>query len=285
MVSQVARPRSAYVPLSKVGDGLAGRVRPGPGETVLWLHDYALDASIWSEVWELLSRWRHVGVDLPGHGPSLPPQPGETLPGMARRLNAVADEQEARHVVGLGFGATVALQMAIESPGSFASCVLVSPWLTGSQQDELLSFHRDMITEFQLDGFGAHLRERMLDSPFGPYYNDQMRPELRSSLWRVLGRHGWWELLDGWLLRMLNHAQSPGQMRHIEAMTMVLLGEATNVAEKKSGDLICAAIPGSRTVEILGAGTLCVLEEPQAAYGAIDTHLSAASRLNVGGHT
>ena len=87
----------------------------GGGDGVLWIHGYTLNAGIWAELWRLLPGWRHIGIDLPGHGRSAPLAPGETLRGLARRLNRLAAEQGVRHLVALSFGGMIALQMAIEA--------------------------------------------------------------------------------------------------------------------------------------------------------------------------
>src|SRR4029077_8416311 len=56
----------------------------GSGPTVLWIHGYTLDSSLWADLWQRLPGYRHIGVDLPGHGSSGPVPAGLTLPALAQ---------------------------------------------------------------------------------------------------------------------------------------------------------------------------------------------------------
>ena len=40
----------------------------GDGPAVVWIDGYTMDSTSWSELWGLLPGWRHLGIDLPGHG-------------------------------------------------------------------------------------------------------------------------------------------------------------------------------------------------------------------------
>lgn len=264
----------SYAPLVKVSDRLAARLSPGPRDKVLWLHDYALDSSCWGELWELLPGWYHIGLDLPGHGVSLPPRPKETLPEVARSIVRVALAHEARHLVALGFGTTIALQMAIENPCLFSSIVLASPALGGGPfEDGMICLYRELVTMFRLYGFGPYLRERLMQPPSVLFSGAARRPELWGRLWRIVGRHGWWDLVDGTLLRLMDQPQSIAQLRRIEARGLVIVGEQDFAASGKCGTLIRDALPSGQYLELSGAGHLCLLEDPWASRAAIDLHL------------
>src|SRR5258708_16163129 len=88
----------------------------GRGAAVLWIHGYTMDSSLWRPLWELLPGFRHVGVDLPGHGRSGPLRPDATLPGLAAMLARLARAQRAPPGVAISLGSCVALQLAIEWP-------------------------------------------------------------------------------------------------------------------------------------------------------------------------
>ena len=113
-----------HTALVNFGDGLAARIVPGPGTKVLWIHGYTLDSSSWQTLWELLPDWYHIGIDLPGHGSSLPLGVGDDLQSLARRVGQLALEHEVQHLVALSFGTLIALQIAIEFPSAFSSLIL-----------------------------------------------------------------------------------------------------------------------------------------------------------------
>src|SRR5258707_987948 len=117
-------PRSASGALAFRGEGA--------GPAVLWIHGYTMDASVWSELWSLLPGWRHVGVELPGHGQSPPLRPGTTLAGVAAQVAEVAAATGARRVVALSFGSCVALQLASNWPELVSHLVVGAPTIAGA---------------------------------------------------------------------------------------------------------------------------------------------------------
>jgi magnesium chelatase accessory protein len=90
----------------------------GQGPVVLLLHGTAAATHSWRDVLPLLAREaRVVAPDLPGHGFSgMPGDPGLTLPGMARLLDALLGTLGVKPdlVVGHSAGAAVALRMALD---------------------------------------------------------------------------------------------------------------------------------------------------------------------------
>src|SRR5215831_19235242 len=93
------------IPLVNLGDGFAGRVfdtgTGGPG--VFWIHAYSLNSACWRHLWNHLPDWRHIGVDLPGHGSSLPLKVDEELSALAKRIGALAIRRDARHLIASSF--------------------------------------------------------------------------------------------------------------------------------------------------------------------------------------
>ena len=90
----------------------------GQGPVVLLLHGTAAATHSWRDVLPLLARdARVVAPDLPGHGFSgMPGDPGLTLPGMARLVDALLGTLGVKPdlVVGHSAGAAVALRMALD---------------------------------------------------------------------------------------------------------------------------------------------------------------------------
>ncbi len=104
----------------------------GRGPAVLWIHGYTMDSSLWRPLWELLPGFRHIGVDLPGHGRSGPLSPDATLPGLAARLASLAQAESARAVVAISLGSCLALQLAIEWPELIDRLVVGAATIAGA---------------------------------------------------------------------------------------------------------------------------------------------------------
>jgi pimeloyl-ACP methyl ester carboxylesterase len=264
-----------YYPLVSLGDGLAARVSAGGGECVLWIHGYALDSTSWSELWDLLPGWRHIGLDLPGHGQSLPIPAGEELPSLAQRLVTLARERQVRHLVALSFGTLVALQMAIEVPDAFGTLVLGSPLAEYGANDELFwKRYREMVNMYMLAGHGDHLRGRLMLVEPSPFEGIAARADLWQRLWQIVGRHGFWDLKDAALVR-LGALQSDVQLRSIESPVLIVVGERERPAAKRHVERLSRALRSCRFMHVLGAGGHSLLEAPETTAAAIDSHLRA----------
>jgi pimeloyl-ACP methyl ester carboxylesterase len=265
-----------YYPIVNVAEGLAARTSSGTGERVMWIHPYALDSSCWGELWDLLPGWHHIGIDLPGHGLSLPLDAKDELPNLARRLAGVAIEREVRHVVGLSFGTIVALQMAIEFPTAFASLVLGSPLVGDGANDELFwKRYREMANMYRMAGHGDHLRGRLMLVEPSPFEGVQGRKELWDRMWGIVGKHPFWDLKDAALQRLGAYPQSDVKLRGIESAVLLVVGEKERAASKRHAERLSRTLRDTRSLHILGASAHSLLESPDSAAAAIESHLRA----------
>jgi 3-oxoadipate enol-lactonase len=97
--------------------------------TVALLHGLGSSAEDWPlQVPALNQAFEVLAIDLPGHGQSPPPPPGARMTDLAR-LAAECLKQAGRppiHLVGLSFGAVVALQIAVDAPELVRSLTLTN---------------------------------------------------------------------------------------------------------------------------------------------------------------
>jgi pimeloyl-ACP methyl ester carboxylesterase len=264
--------------LVNLGGGLAGRRSAGHGEGVLWLHPYALDSSCWTELWDQLPRWRHVGVDLPGHGCSEPLGPREDLRGLAERLCDVAVRHQVRHAVGLSLGATLALAMTQARPGALTSLVLASPVPAGMPETEAFwRRYRELANMYLMAGFGGHLRGRLMLVEPSVFDASRSRPGAWDRLWSIVGRHPFWDLGHAGYQRVGAPPWPDDDLRELELPVLLIAGRNDAWGSWAAARRWAAALPRSAMVELPGAGHLALLEEPAAAAAAVDAHLTAAA--------
>lgn len=260
------------------GAGLCLHRRPAlasrPAATVLWVHGYTLDGSIWSSLWDLLPEFNHVAPDLPGHGRSPAFEGGETLAGMADQILFLAKEEGARNLVGLSFGGMVALEMAIRGPRALDTIVLASPGLAGGPHDpEAATCNQELIRLAAERGMGSWLTERWMSVPPGIFAGLANRPALRGALAKVIKQHRWDELRLPTMYNLQARPQSTRDIGGIAASILLLVGENDIPAFKRSTEIIRRAARRARRVNIPDAAHLCLLEEPDASAALTREHL------------
>ena len=107
----------------------------GEGSTVVLLHGFACDRSLWDAcVASLESRHRVIRYDLRGHGESSSPESRFSVADHVKDLATVLDafgEFGPVHLVGHSLGSAVATSFCVESPERCESLSLVAPMLAG----------------------------------------------------------------------------------------------------------------------------------------------------------
>lgn len=102
----------------------AAFIRRGRGEPVLLVHGVGMQASVWADqIEELSKRYDVVAVDMLGHGGSSLPPADARLSDYADALLALIDGLGLKqvHLVGHSMGALVSLEFALSHPSCLAS--------------------------------------------------------------------------------------------------------------------------------------------------------------------
>jgi pimeloyl-ACP methyl ester carboxylesterase len=238
-----------------------------------------MDSTTWRDLWALLPGWRHVGVDLPGHGRSAPLDPGHTLPRLAADLATLARAQGAERVVALSMGSAAALQLAIDEPALVRRLVIGSPTISGRASVPGVEKRYRQLVSVRRIGRGAagdlneHLADLWMRSPPDIFAGALKHPPLRRALREVIVRHSWRELDDGAMRSLTAHRQTDDDLGRIAAATLVFCGDEDMPTFVRNAETLLAAVPDCRLVTLPGAGHLCLLERPADVVQVIDGHL------------
>lgn len=248
----------------------------GSGPGVLWLHGYTMDSSLWQPLWELLPHWRHVGVDLPGHGAtSRPLSAQDSFPSLAAEIAELIGTERISRVVALSFGTALAIQLAIDHPGLLGHLVLAAPTLAGAAgAPGAGERYRDLRMLFRTFGTGDHLTEEWMRSPPDIFRGTDARPEVRSRIREVVSRHRWDELDNGAMWRLNQHVQRADDLAGITARLLCVIGEQDMPAFQDNAETLRRNVPGSRIHRVPAAGHLPLLETPEAVAGQVAEHLA-----------
>ena len=246
----------------------------GRGPAVLWIHGYTMDCTLWPPLWDLLPGFRHVGIDLPGHGRSGPLRGDDTLPGLAERIAGIAQDEQASRIVGLSFGSAVALQLASSFPGLVSRLAIAAPAIAGAQPAAGV-IRRDMQLAllYRMAGPGPHMTKLWMTSPPDIFLGTQDHPGLRERLRQVIDGHSWAEIGSGAMRSLSSHMHTNDALSRISAATLVITGDRDMPAFAANASRLGAVIPDCTLVTVPDAGHLCLLERPGQVAGQLAAHL------------
>ena len=252
---------------------IAARVSPGDKDTVLWLHGYTLDSSSWEEIWSLLPGWRHIGLDLPGHGASAAIKRGASVKELGQQLAEVCRQQHIQHLVALSFGTITALQIAIELPDYFKSITLGAPSMAGGPQDqEMTQTYSKLIFMHKMLGRSDAIHQVWLNSP--AWKGIESRPGLKDTLTVLVKNHSWAELDSFDLMKQFFFPpQQVSDFQHIRTAINVIVGEHEMPAFKEVAALIAENAQNVTLSDLPGAYHLCMLQKPEEAAKLVEKNL------------
>jgi pimeloyl-ACP methyl ester carboxylesterase len=262
--------------VSSFGNGMMARFRAGPGEAVLWIHGYTMHSDLWEPLWRLLPDCRHIGVDWPGHGATPPPTRAYTLPLIAREIGASALVHGVQHVVGLSFGAIIALQIALELPYSFKTVVLGSAGLTGGPEEpHMRDRYLELVRLYRERGAGPWMTAAWMKSPPDIFTGTLANAKLRHDLIAAIDCHSWSELGNGFMRSLTEYRQIDhlDDITRIGSAMLLLIGEGEMPTFRKAAELIQDSAPCCRTVQLPATGHLTLLEAPETVSAIIGNHL------------
>jgi pimeloyl-ACP methyl ester carboxylesterase len=237
-----------------------------------------MDSTTWRPLWRLLPGWRHIGVDLPGHGGSQPQSPRQTLPQLAARLAVLCRREGVRRVVALSFGSSVALQLAIDEPELVHRVVLGAPAIAGRPAEPGTGNRYRQLTMLRqigagLPDLGERLAELWMRSPPDIFKGTLKHPPVRAALRSVIVRHRWDELASGAMHMLTRHEQTPEELRRIGAATLVVNGDEDMPTFVDNARTLRDTLPSCRVLDLPGAGHLGLLERPDDVAGPLAEHL------------
>lgn len=251
----------------------------GAGPAVLWLHGYTMDSTIWQPLWDRLPGWRHIGVDLPGHGGSPALRRDATLPGLASDIATVARAERASRMVALSFGSMVALQVAIDHRDALDTLVLAAPTVAGAPAEQGVGERYQQLHRlYGSVGAGTRMTEAWMRSPPDIFRGIENHPHARDALRTVIDRHTWQELVSGAMYSLTRAEHSPSALRTIEAAVLVLVGDNDMPTFRDNATLLDGVVRRCRTQVVADAGHLCLLERPDDVAATIAEHLHRVPR-------
>ena len=233
--------------------------RRGDGPPVVLLHGLPGDHRVWQrQVADLSDELTVIAWDAPGCGTSTAPDRPFGLTDVAASLAGFIDALglDRPHVVGLSWGAGVALELARIATRAAASLVLASGYAgwAGSLAPEVVAQ--------RLDAYLTASRSPGTVRSWGPgMFSPTVGPELIAEGVELVAD------FNGEVLAMLARSFAEADLRPvlptITVPTLVLHGDCDARSPIEVGIALHQAIPGSELVVLPGVGHVSNIEAPE----------------------
>ncbi len=247
----------------------------GTGPTVVWIHGYTMDSRMWEGIWPLLPGYRHVGVDLPGHGDSWSMTPQTSLREMAAAVADVMAREDADTMVALSMGTMVAFELAIARLHPLRRLAVIAPALVGMPAAAGTAERYRLLTRLKRAGIGgAGLADLWMSAPPGIFEGLGAHPGAFAALKAIVRDHSWSELAFGGPAAFYSQPQSLAGLPGSAQELMVIAGDQDMPEFQELGQQLGAGIPGAVVHTLEGAGHLPLLEVPEQTVPLLAAFLS-----------
>jgi 3-oxoadipate enol-lactonase len=231
--------------------------------TVLLLHAFPLDATMWDSTIAALKDHRVIAMNLRGFG-GAPLSAPYSIADLADDAVAELDRQGVpmATVCGLSMGGYVALAIAQRHAARLAGLVLADTRAGADSPDGKKGRDTGIATvrEKGVAAFVAPLVDKLL-SPQAP-------ADLKARV-RALGERQSPDAIIAALTALRDRPDRTAELPSIRVPTLVIVGSADGVTPPSESRAMATAIPGAKLVEIPGAGHLSNLEQPAAFNSAL----------------
>lgn len=247
------------------------------GRPLAWVAGYTMSSAVWKECWTAIPDRHHVGIDLPGHGTESGTTMPRTLAGWATHVVERMQTLGARDLVGLSFGSSIALQVALDHPGEVDRLVLAAPTLSGRVLDPDARTRYMTMARARARGIsGRAMADLWMTGP----------PDIFTGLRRFSGRfekvaediaeHSFTELSTGAMATLAMTRQESADLRRLTPRVLVLSGEQDMAEFRENATIITDHAPNATLVDLPDSGHLPLLEEPVRSAGHVEAFLRAA---------
>lgn len=239
----------------------------GHGTTVVLLHGFPLERSMWDEVTDGLAEDSHVvPIDLPGFGRSPLPADGTSLDDVADGVVSVLDalSVDTAVVVGLSMGGYVALAVAERHPQRLAGLALVNT--KASADDDTAKAKRLDLAEAVQGPAGLRALRGMADTLVGAYSRAH-RPDVLTAVEAMIARAE--PAAVAWGARAM--AERPDRHHVLEALdvpALVLTGEEDALMPLSAAQQMAESL-GVEPVVLPQCGHLSAMESPEEVTEAL----------------
>lgn len=258
------------MPSTRIGESTFHYREAGSGDQVLLLlHAFPFHAGMWELTPLAKAGWRVIAPDARGFGKSQPPPEVLGVDTIAADAAALLDSLKVRKAViaGLSMGGYAALALWRTRKELFRGLVLADT-KAGADTAEAAA-NRETVAKSALekgmDWIADQLAPKMQRTTPLPAADEAIRAMIKESTSKAFaaGSRG-----------LARRPDSKPTLATITVPTLILVGAEDSITPPAEAKAMQTAIPGSKLVEIPGAGHLSNIEQPDAFSTALTRWLA-----------
>jgi len=231
----------------------------GSGPTVVLLHGFSFDTTVWDDQMEEFSRsYRVLRYDLRGFGRS---RSGEVSYTHAGDLKALLDSLKIKKasLIGLSLGGGAVINFALMYPGSAQAIVLVAPSLGGFRWSSRFAAAQTSLQEKSREKGLEMARDIWLRQVI--FRHAMNNKAVAARLRQMVGRYSGWH----WMHADLGKPMKPPaieRLGEIRIPALVLVGDEDAMDQLQIAETLEQNIANARKIVFPGVGHLVNMEAP-----------------------
>jgi pimeloyl-ACP methyl ester carboxylesterase len=242
--------------------------------TVLFIHGFPLDHSMWRHQLAALSRWRCIAPDLPGAGmsPAHDSRDGYSMAAYAADLMRLLDDHRIDQVVvcGLSMGGYIAFELLRQFPKRVRAAILCNT-KAAADTPEAKQGRDVMAAKAQKEGAWGIAEE--LVPKLLALATRERQPEVVREVTELIARQPVSGIV-GALRALRERPDSTPLLGWIQIPVLVVAGEDDQITPAVGMQEMARAIPGAQFALIRDAGHLTPLEQPGVVTTALRDFLA-----------
>jgi len=248
-------------------------VSQGSGPTLVFLHGFPLDHSMWvTQIRELSPNYRVIVPDLRGFGRSRGVSDTTTMEDFADDLLGLLDHLHVSEPIvlcGLSMGGYISFAFARKAADRLAGLVLCDTKATADSEEA--AANRRQLADRVLTEGAVIVAEAMLPKLVA-LETKESRPQVVDAIRNVMLSSPP-KAIAAAQRGMAGRPDVTAELGGISVPTLVIVGDQDVISPAEEMSQIAKAIPGARFVTIPDAGHMTPLENPKAFQAALSTFL------------
>ena len=251
------------MPYAKVNGTTLYYETKGNGQTVVLLHGWTLDTTMWDDQFDEFAKQYHVlRYDLRGYGKSAlkTQEPFTHHDDLKALLDYLKIEKAA--LIGLSMGGTIAINFTLTYPETVSALVTVDSSIENSTSPYMAEFNKSWSKIFVKgkEGGVESARSFWMEMPlFKPVMDN---PRCSTRLKNIVGSYSGWDFVNE--SNIIEMSPIPERRLHeVKAPTLVVVGELDDTGFLDIGNVISNGIRGSEKVTLRGVGHMSNMENPE----------------------